>query len=247
MQALSTTQHGGQRVRNGQIVVVVCVEIKVGISIPLNHLAEVLHALQRVHNSQRIGQHKSTDAHIAERIHQLINIVRRLIHAVAPILEIQVHDDALRVGVLHLADDIIDMLLGRLLQLIGTMFQRALGQQIQRFAATLGSPVNTLAAIDKSQHLYPLQLVDTGGIAANHLHRLFLTLAHSRRCHFYAVYVQVVKQHTGDDQLLVRQKTHAAGLFAIAQRRVHNLHKGLYALVLIYLFACSHNSVFCLF
>ena len=139
------------------------------------------------------------------------------------------------------------MLLGRLLQLMSAVFQRALSQQIQRLTATLSSPVNALSAIDKTQHLYPFQFVDTGGIAANHLHRILLTLAHSCRCHLDTIHIQIAQQHARYYQLFVRQERHAAGLFAIAQRRVHYLNKGLYALVFVYLFACSHTSVFSLF
>ena len=222
-------------------------EIKVRVGIALNHLSEIFYALQRVHNSQRIGQHESADSNIAKRVHNLINIDGRLLHSVAPILKIQVHGDAFLSGIFHLANYIFYVFLGRFLQLLSAVFQRAFGQQINGFTTTLHNPVDALSAVDKAQHLYPFKLVNLCGIAANHANRLFLALRNTSRRHFYAVNIQIVKQHTGNYQLLVGQKRNTAGLFAIAQRRVKNLHKGLNALIFVYLFACSHNSVFCLF
>ena len=68
------------------------------------------------------------------------------------------------------------MLLGRLLQLFLTMAQRAFCQEVDGFTATAEHPVGTLAAIHEPQHLDTLELVDLLRIAADHAHRLFLSL-----------------------------------------------------------------------
>ena len=95
MQTFGSAQHCSQRVRHCQIVVVVSVEVEVCIGIALQHLTEVLDALQRIHDTQRVGQHKAANTDVAESIHQRIDIRWRLLHAVAPVFEIQIYSDAL--------------------------------------------------------------------------------------------------------------------------------------------------------
>ena len=117
MEPLRTTEHRCQRVGDGQIVVVMGVEVEVGIGIALDHLAEILDALQGIHDAKGIRQHEAADADVAKGIHQLVDVEGRILHAVRPILEVKIDGESFRAGVLHLATDIIDMLLGFLLQL----------------------------------------------------------------------------------------------------------------------------------
>ena len=161
VQTFGATQHSSQRIGYCQIVIVMGMEVEVRIGITLQHFAEVLDTLQRVHDTQGIGQHKASDTHIAQRIHQLVNVGGRLVHTVAPILQIQVNGNAFFVGITHLAMDILYVLVGCFLQLLGTMLQRAFGQQIHGFTTALSSPVDAFAAIDKAQHLYPFESIDT--------------------------------------------------------------------------------------
>ena len=111
------------------------------------------------------------------------------------------------------------------MQLLATMTQRTLTQQVHRTSACVYNPVNGGVAIDEAQHLYTLQSVYLAGVSADHLHSLLLAVADSCRCHFDAIYVQVAQQHAGNHQLLMGQETHAAGLLAIAQRGVHDLNE----------------------
>ena len=94
MQSLGTTEHGGKRVAHGEVVVIVGMEVEMQIGITLHHLAEILYHLQRVHDTQRIGQHKAFHIGGAQCIHHLIDIFGRVLHAVAPILEIEIDRDA---------------------------------------------------------------------------------------------------------------------------------------------------------
>ena len=87
------------------------VEIKVGIRIALHHLAEVLDTLQGVHDAQGIGQHKPADADIAESVHHIVDIRGRILHTIRPVLEIKIDCQTFPSGVLHLMDDILEMLL----------------------------------------------------------------------------------------------------------------------------------------
>ena len=61
VQTLRSTEHSSQRVRYGQVVVVMGVEVEVHLWIALLHLAEILNHLQRIHHTQRIGQHETLD------------------------------------------------------------------------------------------------------------------------------------------------------------------------------------------
>ena len=128
VQTFRTTQGSGERVRHGEVVVVMGVEVEMCIWIALHHLTEVLDTLQGIHNTQRVGQHKPPDADVAEGVHHLIDIERRFLHTVRPVLEVEVHGHLFLTGVLHRLDDVLDMLLGRFLQLLLTMTQRAFRQ-----------------------------------------------------------------------------------------------------------------------
>ena len=124
------------------------------------------------------------------------------------------------------------------------MAQRAFRQQVDGLSPTADHPIYALTAIDETQHLHTIGLIDLGRITADHAYGLLLALRHAGRSHLNAIDVEIVEQHAGDDQFLMRQETDTAGLLAVAQRGVHNLHEGLQAIVLSYLFCCSHNSVF---
>ena len=100
------------------------------------------------------------------------------------------------------------------------------------------------ATIHEAKYLDIIEFIDFLRIAADHAHCLFLTLRHSGGSHLDTVYVQVVKQHTGDDELLVWQEAHAIGLFSVAQCRVHDLDERLQTGVMSYLLCCSHCFVF---
>ena len=90
MQSLGTAEHCCERVAHGEVVVVVGMEVEVQIGIALHHLAEILYHLQRVHDTQRVGQHKAFHIGGAQCIHHLIDIFGRVLHAVAPVLEIDI-------------------------------------------------------------------------------------------------------------------------------------------------------------
>ena len=91
MQTLGTTEHRCKRVAHGKVVVVVGMEVEMQIRIALHHLAEILNHLKRVHNSQSIRQHKAFHFSGAQGIHHLIDVFGRVLHTVAPVLEIEIH------------------------------------------------------------------------------------------------------------------------------------------------------------
>ena len=220
------------------------VEVEMGIGITLDHLTEVLDTLEGVHDAEGVGEHETADADVAEFVHHLIDIGRRLLHTVGPVLEIEVDGHALAAGIVDGLTDIVDMFLGGLVKLFLTMAERAFGKEVDGLGPTGMDPVDALAAVDESKHLYTFEAVDPGGIAADHADSFLLTLGHSRRGHLDTVDVEVVEEHAGDHQFLMWQEADAIGLLPVAQGRVHNLDKRLQAVVLSYLFCCSHKRVF---
>ena len=173
----------------------------------------------------------------------MIDIRGRILHAIRPILQIQVHGDAFAAGIFHLAADVLDMLIGGLLELLGAMLQRAFRQQVQRLTSTFGNPVHTLAVIHEAEHLYPIQLVDLLCITADHLYGLFLAVGDTGRSHLDTVHIQIVQQHTGHHEFLMRQEGYTTGLLAVAQGGIQDFHKGLDTLVTVYFLCCSHVMV----
>ena len=226
VETMGTAIDGGQGVRHGQVVVVVGVEVEVGVGVVLHHLPHIVNHLQRIHNAERVGQHKTPNAGIDEGIHQLIDVLRRVLHTVRPVLQIEVHDDAALMSVGHFLSDVFDVLFRRLAQLLRAVLQRTLGQQVNHPTAAVGNPVDASVPVDEAEHLHPVYIAGLLGIAANHLHAVPLTVADACRPHLNAVDVEVVQQHTGYHQFLVRQERDAIGLLAVAERGVKNLDKG---------------------
>ena len=243
VQPLGTAEDSCQRVGHRQVVVVVGMEVEVGIGITLDHLTEVFDALQGVHDTERVGQHEATDATVAEGIHELIDIEGRVFHAVRPVFEVEIDGESLLTGIVYLTEDILDMGLGRLLQLFLTMAQRAFRQEVDGLAATTPDPIDTLAAVHETEYFDMFEFVDLLRIAADHADGLFLTFGDTGRGHLDAIDIEVVEEHTGDDELLVGQETDTAGLLTVAQGGVHDLHERSQLLVFSYLFCCSHCMV----
>ena len=128
MESLRPTQHSSQRVRHCQVVVVMGMEVKVGIGIALDHLAEILYTLQGVHDAKRVGEHKSTNTDVTELVHQVIDIRGRVFHTVTPVLQIEVHSEPLLSCIPHLLDDVVNMLLRCLVKLLLAVAKRSLCQ-----------------------------------------------------------------------------------------------------------------------
>ena len=141
MNALASAQHGGQHIGDGQVVIIVGVEVEMQVAVTLHHLPHVFYHVQRIEYAQGVGQHEALDVLLAQGVHHLVDIVRRFLHAAAPVFEINVDAYAQLVGIVNRAADIVDVFLGLLLQLIETMTQRAFTQEIDVLATALVQPV----------------------------------------------------------------------------------------------------------
>ncbi len=203
------------------------VKVKVLIGVSLQHLSEIFHTLQRIHDAQCVRQHDAFHVGAYQCVHHLVDILRRVLHARAPVFKVYIHVNAFLVGISQHLHYLSYMLLGRLLQLLHAVAQRTLYQQVYHLSATVGNPVYRPAAIHESEHLNPLQHVSTVSILTYHAHSIFLTLRHSSRRHLYAVYVDITQQHTCYHQLLVGQEADATRLLTIPEGGVHYLYKAI--------------------
>ena len=80
--ALDAGESGGEGVGRGQVVVVVGMEIESQVGIAAPHGPAELERLQRVEDTQRVGQHESLYGFVLQGIHQLIDILWGVLYAV---------------------------------------------------------------------------------------------------------------------------------------------------------------------
>ena len=118
---LGPAEHGSEGVRHCQVVVVVCMEIEMHVGIAFPHLPEELDDLQWVGDAQCVGKHEPQDIGLDEPVHKMVDIIRRVGHAAAPVLQIEIHPHLSAVGIVERPQDIIDMLLWCLVKLLLAM------------------------------------------------------------------------------------------------------------------------------
>ena len=124
----NTGQDRGKDISNRQVVIIMRMEIEAQARITLQHLPATTESPHWIQDAQRIGQHEMADRLILQGIHKLEDILRRVLYAIRPILQIKIY--------LHLAGsrltdhrlDILDMGLGSLTQLLRHMLIRAFAQ-----------------------------------------------------------------------------------------------------------------------
>ena len=232
--AAASAQDGGGHVGDGQVVVVVGVEVKMKVGVALAHLTQILHGRQRVEHAERVGQHEAPHVRPPERVDQREHIVR-VLHAVGPVFQIDIDGDVLPAGVVHFAEDVGDVLFRRLLQLVFAVSARAFAEQVDDVPAARADPVDGGMVVHEAQHLHAVQQSVFRGPGADVAHGLVLAFRYPCRGHLDAVNPDVAQQRLGDVQFLLRQERHSAGLFAVAEGRVHDFYQA---------FFFSHSSIF---
>ena len=224
VQTLAATQYGCQHVTHREVVIIVGMEVEMLIRITLHHLPHELNDLQRVQHAQCVGQHIALYVGPDQRIHQLEDIFGRILHAVAPVFQVNIHFHILHICIVHYRQDIFDMLLRRFLQLAGAMLQRPLAQQVDDAAAGGMYPVYRGMSIHETEHLYFRQHITSCRPVAYHLHRIKFPFGHPRGSHLHPVHLQIFKQQTGYHQFFMGHKRHSAGLFTVAESGVHDFY-----------------------
>ena len=127
-------------------------------------------------------------------------------------------------GIGHLLKDVGNVLFGGLVQLLRTVLQRALTEQVDDPPATGTYPVDGLSAIHESEHLDTVETAQSVGIVADFSHRLLVAVADTCRGHLDAVDIDSPQQFARHHHLLVWQEADTAGLFAVAQRTIQDFY-----------------------
>ena len=65
-------------------------EVEMYIRIPLNHLAHKFNDLQWIQHAERVWQHETFYVVFRQDIKHSINILRRILHTVAPVFKIKI-------------------------------------------------------------------------------------------------------------------------------------------------------------
>ena len=206
---------GRQGIGNRQVVVVMGVEIKMDAGEPGRHLTDVFGDLGGRKHTQGVGQHKALYAAVLQALYQVENVLGRVLDAVAPVFEIDVHLQPLFTGGGDGFANLCDVLLGAFAQLLAAVALAPLGEQVHHLGPAAGNPAGGGVTIYKSEHFYALQAAVLGGPGTDIAHRLALALRNPCRGYLDAVHAGVLQQETGYEQLLVRNKVHAVGLLAI--------------------------------
>ena len=204
------------------------VEVQVGIA--SDHLAHEGSGLLRIEDAERVGQHETLHTAVLQRIDKSKHIVDVVLHAVRPVLQIEVDMDAQFVGIVDAAADVRHMLLEGLLQLEAAMPFAALAEQVDILASAVGNPIQRGLSVNKAKHLHTIQHASLTRPPADVGDGLLLAIGHTCRGHLDAIHIQVHQQHARNHQLLVRHKAHAIGLLAVAERRVHDFYELIHAL-----------------
>ena len=181
-------------------------EVKMQLGIAFPHLTEKLYHLQRIEHSQCIRKHESPYAGILQSINQQVHIFRTILHATAPVLQIEIDGDSFLFGIVYRRLDVRDMLFRCFLQLMQTVLFRSLCQQIDYLSTAIADPVNGRISIHESQYLYPIQFTYLPGIAAYHFHRILLSFRDTRRSHLYPVHIHILQQLACYHQFFVWQE-----------------------------------------
>ena len=92
--ASASAEDGGEDVGDGEVVVVVGMEIEPQAGETSDHLAHVIHHFEGVEHSQCVGKHETLDSAVLERLDKVEDVVGRILHSVAPILKVEVDGDA---------------------------------------------------------------------------------------------------------------------------------------------------------
>ena len=158
--------------------------------IALHHLPHIFDDLQRIQHTQCIRQHIPFDIRVHQCIHHLEDILRRIFHPVTPVFQVNVHLHILLIGIIHYANNILDMFFRGLSQLTCAMLQRTFAQKINDAAAGSVYPVYRRMPVYETQHLHPGQQITPRRPVTYHLDCVELTVRNPCRSHFHPVYFQ---------------------------------------------------------
>ena len=112
-----------------------------------------------------------------------------------------------------------------LAQLDAAVVLRALGEQIQDFAADAAYPVDRTSAVDEPEDLQLARTFAFPRPVDDRAHGGVLAVGDARRADLQPVDVQMGEQHPGDLQLLRGGEGDSGRLFAVAERGIQHFNR----------------------
>ena len=215
--------HGRQGIRHGESVVIVGVEVETHLREALAHPADVFLHLPGVQHAQGVGQHHAPHRLETQALQQGEHVIRRVRHPVRPVLQIEVDRHSAHPGVADDADDVVGVLLRRLLQLLFQVAQGPFGEDVDHLAAGIRDPVHGQAVVHEAQGFHAVQAAGPFGPGADAAESRVLAFRNAGGSHFHAVHLQLLQEELRDRQFLVRVERDAGGLFAVAERGIEEL------------------------
>ena len=100
MQSATASLNSSQRIAHAKVIVIVGVEIETCLGIVCHHLTDIVQSTHRIEHTKSVGKQETHYAQSLQPIHQPIDILRRFLYAVAPVLQIDVdlHTFLMRIG-----------------------------------------------------------------------------------------------------------------------------------------------------
>src|SRR3989344_4016602 len=122
----------------------------------LCHFSDIALHLQRVKNSKSVRKQKPVNLGALERPRKFENIIRGVIHSVAPVFHVKIALYTKRAGVFDDFERVGKMLLRGFAKLRRAVLFRTLCKKVDAFAAGIICPVNALAVYE-SENFDPLK------------------------------------------------------------------------------------------
>lgn len=123
---LAAAEHGGKHVGDGEVIVVMGVEVEMYLRIKFHHLSHEEEKFKRIEYAESVGKHKPFYLAVAECINHLENVIGRILYSVTPILKIYVDVYPHLMSEGDISAYISEMLFRSLLQLVDAMVFRSL-------------------------------------------------------------------------------------------------------------------------
>jgi hypothetical protein len=214
--------HGGEAVGGRQAVVVVGVELEDGIGPGGRHQTHVALDVVGSEDPERVGQVDAVDFQLAQELDHGEDVVERVAHSVRPVLQVDVHRQALAAGVTDGLADPAPVPLGRHVELAATVALRSLDQEVEHAPARLDDPVDGRGAVAVAEDL------DAGAQAllarplGDQAGGLAFPLGDAAGRDLDAVDSHVLQQQPRQLQLFRRGVGHVRGLLSVTQGHVHH-------------------------
>ena len=179
--------YGGVGVGHGKVIVIMGVEVKVQVRPFFQHPAAELVCLVRIQDSKGIRKHKALHTLVLEPVYQERNVVPAVYHTVGPVLQVNIHNHILGMGVVNNLKYVVQVLLRRLAQLLCNVPQRPFAEDVHHLASAGRNPVHRQVAVHQAKYLNAVQEALLGRPGAYFGQGLLLAQRHAGGSHLYAV------------------------------------------------------------